>query len=343
MYHTLRLICVLGLLLFFKSPIIDTVHSATTLDESFYLPLVFQTGSASIAGCPVFPSNNIWNTPVDTLVVHPKSSAYISSIGLTARAHADFGSGEWPPGSGSPIGIPYIIVSKNQPEVPIHYTDYGDESDPGPFPIPPGAPIEGGPASDGDRHVLVVDRDACMLYELFAAYPRQDSGWNASSGAAYDLRAHGPLRPSGWTSADAAGLPILPGLVRYEDVAAGEIRHALRFTASCTQNAFVWPARHRAGSCGADFPPMGQRFRLKASFNISSAPAQVRPILTAMKKYGIILADNGSPWYFSGTPDSRWNNDALHWLDSYLTGASFEAVDATILMVDPDSGQARLP
>lgn len=307
-----------------------------------YLPVIVRSSATSL-GCPVFPGDNIWNTPVDNLPVHSRSNEYIENIGLSARAHADFGAGDWPPGSGAPIGIPYITVPSTQAKVLIHYTDYGDESDAGPFPIPTNAPIEGGRSSDGDRHVLVVEQGSCRLYELYRAFPRPDGGWDAGSGAVFDLTVNGPLRPTGWTSADAAGLPILPGLVRYEEVAAGEIRHALRFTAPCTQNAYVWPARHRAGSCGSSYPPMGQRFRLKASFNISSAPAQVRPILVAMKKYGIILADNGSPWYFSGAPDPRWNNDDLHWLDRQLTGANFEAVDAAALMIDPDSGQAQQP
>lgn len=308
-----------------------------------YLPMISKPPAAVLGNCPVFPENNIWNTPVDALPVHSNSGAYIHSIGTDARAHADFGSGEWPPGSGAAIGIPYRLAPGTQPKVAIHFTAYGDESDPGPYPIPADAQVEGSPQESGDRHVLIVDEGDCTLYELFRAFRNPDGSWNADSGAVFDLRSNGPLRPAGWTSADAAGLPILPGLVRYDEVAAGEIRHALRFTAQDTQDAYVWPARHEAGSSNASYPPMGQRFRLKASFDISGAPGEVQVMLRAMKKYGIILADNGSAWYISGAPDSRWNNDALHWLDSHLSGAAFEAVDAASLMIDPNSGQARQP
>ena len=224
----------------------------------------------------------------------------------------------------------------------IHYTAYGSESDPGPFPVPADAPVEGGSGSDGDRHVLVVDRDNCLLYELYRAFPQGDGSWNADSGARYDLRSNA-LRPDGWTSADAAGLPIFPGLVRYDEVAAGEIAHAIRFTAPQTRQAYVWPARHYASSSSdPSLPPMGQRFRLKAGVDISGYSGPVQVILRAMKKYGIILADNGSAWYISGAPDERWDNDMLHELDN-VRGSDFEAVDCSALMVDPDSGQAGTP
>lgn len=345
------MIGLIGFLVLFAalgSPSASRGQNMAASTPAAYFPAVYHTsGGPFIAGCPVFPGDNVWNTRVDTLPVHPQSSAYISSIGSTSRMHADFGSGEWPPGSGAPIGIPFIVVPNTQPRVPIHYTAFGDESDPGPFPIPRSAPIEGGPGSDGDRHVLVINRNTCELFELYAAYPQADGSWEADSGAKYTLTTNGPLRPAGWTSADAAGLPILPGLVRYEEVAAGEIRHAIRFTAPCTQDSYVWPARHQAvpRSCdgGTNRPPMGQRFRLKASFDTSGAPASVRVILRAMQKYGIILADNGSAWYISGAPDERWNDDNLHWLDSHLPGSAFEAVDSSSLMIDSNSGQARQP
>ena len=295
----------------------------------------------TLGGCPVLPADNIWNVPIDTLPVDSHSSAYINTIGTTDNVHADFGSGVWPPGSNSPIGIPYIVVPQTQPLVNIHWTESGDESDPGPYPVPTAAPIEGGPDSPDDRHVLVLRQGECKLYELYHAYPQSNGSWNANSGAVYTLTVNGPLRPDGWTSADAAGLPILPGLVRYDEVAAGEIDHAIRFTAPETRQAYVWPARHQASDLtGSQYPPMGQRFRLKASFAIDSRFSESnKVILRAMKKYGIILADNGSSWYISGAPDERWDNDMLHELD-VVKGSDFEAVDVSSLMVDPNSGQA---
>ena len=292
----------------------------------------------TLGGCPVLPADNIWNVPVDTLPLDPSSNTYITTIGATQHVHADFGSGLW---DGAPIGIPFVVVPSNQPNVTIHWTAYGNQSDPGPYPVPTAAPIEGAPNTGGDRHVLVVRQGECKLYELYRAFPRGDGSWNADSGAVYTLTVNGPLRPDGWTSADAAGLPMLPGLARYDEVAAGEINHALRFTVPETRNTYVWPARHEASDLtGAQYPPMGQRFRLKASFNIDpnkfSHDAQV--ILRALKKYGMILADNGSSWYISGAPDEGWDNDVLHQLD-VVVGSDFEAVDVSSLMIDPDSGQ----
>jgi hypothetical protein len=284
----------------------------------------------------VFPYDNIWNVPVDTLPVAANSAAYVNTIGAGKTMHADFGSGTW---DGGPIGIPFVAVPGTQARVPVTF-DYADESDPGPYPIPPNAPIEGGPDSSGDRHVLVVDQDNCILYELFDAWPQANGSWQAGSGAIFNLRSNA-LRPAGWTSADAAGLPILAGLVRYDEVAAGEIRHALRFTAPQTRQAYVWPARHYASSLtGSQYPPMGQRFRLKAGYDISGFAPDVRVILAALKKYGMILADNGSAWYLSGAPDERWDNDDLHQL-SQIPGSAFEAVDESSLMIDQDSGRAR--
>ena len=285
------------------------------------------------------PADNIWNRQIDDLPVHPNSEAFIDTIGAGATLHADFGSGVWPPDSNSPIGIPFIETGEGQPDVPVVYTAYGDESDPGPWPIPPDAPIEGGPDADGDRHVIVLDRRACTLYELFFAFPQEDGSWHAASGARYDLTSNA-LRPDGWTSADAAGLPIFPGLVTYDEVASGEITHAIRFTAPRTRADHVWPARHDASSLIDDrYPPMGQRFRLKAGFDISGYSPQIQVILTAMKRYGLVLADNGSPWFISGAPDQRWDNESLHQWDD-IPGTAFEAVDVSSLMVDPDSGRA---
>ncbi|HMN30797.1 MAG TPA: hypothetical protein PKE45_21770 [Caldilineaceae bacterium] len=289
-----------------------------------------------IAGCVVFPADNIWNVPVDQAPLDANSAAYVQTIGADVHLHADFGSGLW---DGGPIGIPYVVVPGNQPKVTVTF-NYDDESDVGPYPIPPDPPIEGGPNSDGDRHILMVDRDNCLLYELFAAYPQTDGTWEAGSGAIFDLTSHA-LRPASWTSADAAGLPVLPGLIRYDEVASGEITHAIRFTTDETRDEYIWPARHQASDLtGANYPPMGQRFRLQADYPISGFSPEVQVILRAMKKYGLILADNGSPWYISGAPDERWDNDMLHELDAVF-GSAFEAVDVSALMVDPNSGQAQ--
>jgi hypothetical protein len=273
--------------------------------------------------CPVFPANNPWNQRVDRLPVAKNSAAIIASIGLSDPVHPDFGSGLY---DGEPIGIPFAVVGSSTRKVPVGFL-YASESDRGPYPLPRGVPIEGGYGSSGDRHVIVVDRDTCTDYELFAAYPH-DGGrrWTAGSGAIFNLRSN-RLRPAGWTSADAAGLPILPGLARYDEVAAGSIDHALRFTAPCTAARYVYPARHEASTChGANLPPMGLRVRLKASVNISRLPYQARVVAEALKRYGMILADNGSPWYISGAPNTGWNNDALHLLDR-LTGRDFQVVD----------------
>jgi hypothetical protein len=292
--------------------------------------------SLAVAGCDVFPADNVWNTPVDTLPVDAHSAAYIATIGADVGMHPDFGSGTW---EGKPIGIPYVDVPGSQPKVSVTF-DYADESDPGPYPIPPDAPIEGGPDSDGDRHVLVLDRDNCTLYELFYAFPQPDGSWHAGSGAFFDLSSNA-LRDAGWTSADAAGLPTLPGLVRFDEVASGEIRHALRFTAPQTRKVYVWPARHYASDLtGTQYPPMGQRFRLRTDFDISGFPPQVQVILRALKKYGMFLADNGSAWYLSGAPDERWDNDVLSQL-SQVPGSAFEAVDESALMLNPNSGQVQ--
>lgn len=278
---------------------------------------------ASLQGRLPFPADNAWNQPVDHLAVDPNSDNLIASIGLNTGLHPDFGA-NW---NGGPFGIPYVVVGADTPKLPIVFTDYGDESDPGPYPVPAQAPIEGGANASGDRHILVVDADNWKLYELFNAYPRADGGYNASSGAVFDLSSNAQ-RPAGWTSADAAGLPIFPGLVRYDEVVEqGEIRHALRFTVSRSRKAYVAPARHYASSrTDLNLPPMGMRVRLKANYEIAGFPPEAQVILRALKKYGMIVADNGSNWYISGAPDSRWNDSALNTLKQ-VKGSAFEVVE----------------
>lgn len=277
--------------------------------------------------CKVFPASNAWNQRVDALPVAGNSGALVSSIGLGSSAHADFGSGKW---DGAPIGIPYVVVSSKTKKRRVSF-EYADESDRARYPIPKNVPIEGGRRSDGDRHVIAIDKSKCRLYELYAAHPKNGgTSWRAGSGAIWSLKSN-KLRPAGWTSADAAGLPIYPGLARWDEVAKGSIDHALRFTAPRTRRAYVYPARHQAGSSDdPDLPPMGARVRLKGSVDIASYPRQSRVILTALRRYGAILADNGSAWYFSGAPSSHWNNDDLHSLGR-LTGRDFEVVDTSSL------------
>ena len=288
----------------------------------------------AVGSCPVFPIDHIWNTPVDQLPVSPSSATWVATIGPTAPLHPDFGSGTY---QGGPIGIPYITVPGTQSKLPATFL-YADESDPGPYAIPLNAPIEGGGNGSGDRHVISADVDTCTLYELYNAYP-QTASWKADSGAIFNLLAY-DLRPTTWTSADAAGLPIFPGLIRYDEIVAGEIRHALRFTVPQTLRAFVWPARHYASTLtDLKYPPMGARFRLRADFDISPFSLTNQIILRALKKYGMMLADNGSAWFISGAPDARWNNTDLHNLTAVL-GSNFEAVDVSPLMIDPNSGQA---
>jgi hypothetical protein len=274
--------------------------------------------------CEIFPPNNAWNQRVDRLPVAQNSAQMISSIGLSTPVHPDFGTVY----NGAPNGIPFAVVGKHTRRVHVHF-GYADESDPGPYPLPRNVPIEGGPSSSGDRHVIVIDRSSCKLYELFSAYPHNGGlSWTAGSGAIFNLRSN-HLRPKGWTSADAAGLPIFPGLARYDEVARGVIDHALRFTAHCTARRYVYPARHEAGSCDSG-PPMGLRVRLKASVNISNLPRQARIVAQALKTYGLILADNGSSWYISGAPNPRWSDDQLHQLGR-LHGSDFQVVDTRSL------------
>ena len=277
--------------------------------------------------CPIFPADSPWNQRVDNLPVASNSDAIVGSIGVDKHAHADFGSGLF---DGGPIGIPYTTVSSRQHKVRVKF-DFADESDKGPYPIPRHPPIEGGAQSTGDRHVLIVDRDRCRLYELFDAFPKNGGrSWTAGSGAIWNLRSN-HLRPAGWTSADAAGLPILPGLARFDEVKRGSIDHALRFTVSRTRRAFVYPARHFASNLtDPSLPPMGLRMRLKAGFDVSRFPPQSRIVLQALKRYGMIVADNGSDWFISGAPSPGWSNDDLHSLGQ-VTGRDFEVVDTSSL------------
>jgi hypothetical protein len=311
------------------------VRRLSILSVVVWLVAVPAFSQQMLGPCPVLPADNIWNTPVDALPVLSNSSSMVTTIGAGTGLHADFGSGVW---NGAPIGIPFVTVPGSQTKYPATFY-YADESDPGPYAIPLNAPIEGGSNSTGDRHALAVDTTNCILYELYDAHP-QTASWSAGSGAVYHLLSNA-LRPAGWTSADAAGLPLVPGLVTYDEVLTGEIRHAIRFTAPQTRHESVWPARHYASSLtGAQYPRMGERFRLKAGFDVSPYPAEVQVILRAMKRYGIMLADNGSSWFISGAPDSRWNDDHLQALRQVL-GSNFEAVDATVLQIDPDSAAAR--
>jgi hypothetical protein len=276
---------------------------------------------ASLAGYRPFPDDNPWNRDVSRDPVDENSATLIAACGVR-NLHPDFGT-VW---NGAPIGIPYVVVSGAQQRVPVAF-HYADESDAGPYPIPRDAPIEGGANAGGDRHVLVLDRDALVLYELFDAHPRDGGArWEAGSGAVFDLRSNAQ-RPAGWTSADAAGLPILPGLVRYDEVIEqGVIRHALRFTCPTTRRAYVPPARHWASTrTDASLPPMGMRVRLRAEYDVSRFPAPVQVILRAMKTYGMLLADNGSGWYVSGAPDARWNDEQLGALKT-VPSSAFEVV-----------------
>jgi hypothetical protein len=292
-------------------------------DDTLPQPVPDLGPGASLHGKKLFPADNAWNQDVSSLPVDPNSDNLISSMGLTKNLHPDFGTVY----AGAPNGIPYIVVSGLQQRVPIIFDAYGDESDPGPYPVPPDAPIEGGPNATGDRHVIVINRDNWKLYELFTASPvNGGTSWRAACGAVFDLSSNA-LRPAGWTSADAAGLPIFPGLVRYDEVfEQREITHALRFTASRTRRAYVHPARHFASSnTSPNLPPMGMRVRLKASFDISRFSPAMQVILRALKKYGMILADNGSDWFVSGAPDARWSDDELNTLKS-VRGSDFEVV-----------------
>ena len=284
---------------------------------------VFPDPPASLAPrAPSLPNEAAWNQDVSKAPRDPRSNAYIAYIDAHCgdHLHPDFGSPR-------PYGFPYSVVGAGQPKLPIHYTAYGEESDPGPFPVPANAPVEGGNRSDGDRHVLVVDRAGCRLYELYRAFylakPRPH--WNADSGTSWDLRS-AARRPDGWTSADAAGLPIFPGLVRYDEVAAGHLDHAIRVTFESTRNAWIHPASHCAGdSSDPSAPPMGLRLRLKAGYGLGRFRGAARRIALAMKRYGLIVADNGSNWFFSGSSDRRWDDEDLDQLKT-IPGSALEVV-----------------
>ena len=301
------------------------------------VPLSFVAASSPghpVAGapkCPIFPASNQWNQRVDKLPLAKNSGAIVTSIGRSTGLHPDFGSGHY---AGARIGIPYTTVPGDQPKVHVRF-HYAGESDKGPYPIPKDVPIEGGRKSSGDRHALIVDRGHCRLYELYALYPPSGGhGWRAGSGAIWSLRSN-RVRPAGWTSADAAGLPILPGLARYEDLKHGGIDHALRFTVSRTRRAYIYPARHYASDLTSkNLPAMGQRLRLKRGYDISHFPRQARAVLRALKLYGMIVADNGSDWYISGAPNRHWSNDALHTLGE-VKGSAFEVVDTSSLPRGP--------
>ena len=285
------------------------------------LALSGSSAAPRIAGCPVFPASSVWNQRVDRLPVAGNSTAIVDSIGAGTGLHPDFGSGLW---DGAPIGIPLTTVRAGVPRSRVSF-DYADESDRGPYPIPRNVKIEGG----GDRHALIVDSSTCTLYELYALQ-HSPGGWHAGSGAIWSLRSN-RLRPAGWTSADAAGLPITPGLARWSEVAAGRIDHALRFTVERSRRAYVYPARHDASDLtDPNLPPMGLRLRLRANYPIAGFPPQARIILQALKTYGMIVADNGTSWYISGEPNAHWSNDDLHTLGR-VPGSAFEVVDTSKL------------
>ncbi|MCU1678735.1 MAG: hypothetical protein JWM93_3493 [Frankiales bacterium] len=282
--------------------------------------------------CPAFPASNYWHADISALPVNARSAQWLSHMSPTRKLHPDIGPsyGEQP----VPYGIPITVVGNAHATVAVRF-DYAGESDRVRYPLGTDTKIEGGAGASGDRHAIVVNKDTCTLYETFATY-KKSTGWVAGSGAVWNLRSNS-LRPLTWTSADAAGLPILPGLLRYDEVAAGRVDHAIRFTTDVTDKAFVWPARHQAGSVSNhSYPPMGARFRLKKGFDVSSYGAQARVVLTAMKRYGLVLADNGSPWYFQGTSDTRWQSGILDDLKR-IPASAFEAVDVSSLRVSVNS------
>ena len=286
--------------------------------------------------CPLFPANNVWNTKISRLPVHAKSRTYMAAMHSASRnLHPDYG----PAGGGQqPYGIPWEVVSPTQPLVNVHFT-YASESNFGPYPLSASTPIEGG----SDRHAIMVHPSTCKLYELFDTQYHDGNQSTAGSGAIWTLTSNA-LRRAGWTSADAAGLPILPGLVNYDEVVAGAMNHAIRVTASCTSRAYVWPARHQAGQANSSCPPMGTRFRLRASFSLPTAQcaASCQTVLKTMKTYGLILADNGSDWFFTGTSDGHWTDTQVEQLKQ-IPAQQFLVVDESCLQVSPDSGQAYQP
>ncbi|MEU9250277.1 hypothetical protein AB0D66_00325 [Streptomyces sp. NPDC048270] len=314
---------------------IPALATATALAAVCLLPGPVSAAPAAPGDGPCATSlpDSFWRAPVDTLPLHPASARYVSSIGSAQPLHPDFGSGLI---EGQPFGIPITVSDTQVPETKVTL-DYPEESERSGYRIPQDARVENGPASDGDRHVVVWDRGLCKSYELFDAKQQGPDAWHAGSGAIFDLRSH-ELRPDGWTSADAAGLAILPGLVRYEEAAAGRIDHAIRITVPRSDQSYLWPARHQAGAAAdASLPPMGLRLRLKDSVDTTRLPPQARAVAEALKKYGAIVADNGSPWYITGEEHSGWDNSQLDALKDFK-GSDFEAVDASGLRLSPDSG-----
>jgi hypothetical protein len=293
---------------------------ATLVPSSRAATRAHRAASPSEFGCPILPPEDPLNQEIADAPVNPNSANYVASIGLTAHLHPDFGTNQ-------SYGIPYTVVGPDQPKVPIKFTKYRSESDPGPYPVPANAPIEGGGKNGhGDKHVLVVQEGSCMLYELYDAHRRKEGGWSAASGAVFNLRSDA-LRPEGWTSADAAGLPIFPLLARYPEVASGQIDHALRVTVPETQRGYIHPATHFASnSNNPNLPPMGLRLRLKASYSLAGFSGQSLVILEALKRYGLIVADNGSPWFITGAPNPGWNDEDLEQIKQ-VPGSEFEAVE----------------
>jgi hypothetical protein len=288
--------------------------------------------------CPAFPADSVWHADIRTLPVHARSKQWLANMSPARKLHPDFG-----PSYGAqpvPYGIPVTVVAGTHAKVGVRF-EYASESDRGPYPLGSDTKIEGGANADGDRHAVIVDKATCRLYETFATR-KSASTWYAGSGAVWNLKSNA-LRPRNWTSADAAGLPILPGLLRYDEVAAGSVDHAIRFTTNTTDRRYLWPARHQAGSVtDPTYPPMGARFRLKAGYSLAGLRPDTQTVLRGMKTYGLILADNGSPWYFQGTSDTRWPSALLDQLKR-IPAAAFEAIDESRLMVSADSGQARRP
>jgi hypothetical protein len=300
------------------------------LTTVLFTATVYAGPDQDLGDLKIFPDDNVWKWDISKYQLHPNSANFLASMGTGTKLHPDFGT-VW---NGAPIGIPYCIVTAAQPMIPVVYTDFGDESDPGPFPIPLTASIEGGPSSDGDRHVIAVDKERKVLYELYYSFPKA-TNWEASSGAKYDLTKNVD-RPLGWTSADAAGLPIFPGLVRYEEVYLKKaINHAIRMTVLNSQMAYIYPARHYASTkTDPNLPPMGLRLRMKAGYDLSKFSPPIQVVCQAMKKYGLIIADNGSNWYLSGAPDPRWSDDTLNELKT-IPGSAFEVVQTVDALGNP--------
>ncbi|MGD0454856.1 MAG: hypothetical protein ABSB69_14780 [Solirubrobacteraceae bacterium] len=296
------------------------LSAALTSSSGAVAAHVRRAGAALEYGCPILPAEDPLNQEIADAPVNPNSANYVASIGLSAHLHPDFGTNP-------SYGIPYTVVGPSQSKVPIKFTKYRAESDPGPYPVPANAPVEGGGKNGhGDKHVLVVQEGSCMLYELYDAH-HKGAGWSAANGAVFNLRSDA-LRPEGWTSADAAGLPIFPLLVRYPEVAAGQIDHALRVTVPETQNGYIHPATHFASSSSnSDLPPMGLRLRLKASYSLAGFHGESLIVLEALKRYGLIVADNGSPWFITGAPNPHWNDEDLEQIKQ-VPGSEFEAVES---------------